>query len=198
MIDAGFFVKQIRSTPAGMDLPGVREICSVSQCISPGPEHWIELWLHNDWGWFNRVADALRAIPSGQQSTYRLFAYRMHPEVITAAGRMPLVVPGNVRPVPISGDFRSLGFDSVSRSMETSLGLDCSPLSCNSMARQLHVNACCLFHSLETALAGATRFAIEQPEPGDYYVVEVLEADFRTNGRPAITKTTVAASVVSI
>jgi hypothetical protein len=27
------------------------------------------------------------------------------------------------------------------------------------------------------ALAGATRFSIEQPEPGNYYVVEVLEAD---------------------
>ena len=182
MIDAGFFVKQINSTPEGMDLPGVREICSVSHCISPDPEDWIRLWLHNDWGWFNRVSDALRVIPPGRQSAYRLFAYRMYPEVFTAGGRVPLAVPGNVRPKRIGGAFRRLGFDSASRSMESSLGLECSPLSCNSMAREFPVNACCLFDSLDVALAGATRFSIEQPESGDYYVVEVLEADVRPNG----------------
>jgi len=37
------------------------------------------------------------------------------------------------------------------------------------------VNVHCLFPTLALAIAGAERFAVEQPEPGDYYVVEVLE-----------------------
>jgi hypothetical protein len=71
MIDAGFFAKRIESKPEFLHAPGVREICSVSTCISSGPENWIELWLHNDMGWFNRKADAIRAVPPGHESQYR-------------------------------------------------------------------------------------------------------------------------------
>lgn len=59
--------------------------------------------------------------------------------------------------------------------MESILGFECSPLSCNSMAADYHANEFCLFPSLEAAIIGAERFSIEQPEPGDYYIVEVLE-----------------------
>jgi hypothetical protein len=175
MIDAGFFAKHIEPRPAGMDAPGVREICSVSNCISAGPKNWIELWLHNDWGWFNRISDAVRVIPRGQKSKYRLFAYRLHPEVFTAQGRIPLAVPKNVQPEPITNEFRSLGFDSANKTMESGLGLECSPLSCNVMAAEIRANEFCLFSGLNEAIAAAERFAVEQPEPGHYYVVEVLE-----------------------
>jgi hypothetical protein len=43
------------------------------------------------------------------------------------------------------------------------------------MAAEIGTNEYCLFPELDDAIAGAERFAIEQPEPGDYYVVEVLE-----------------------
>ena len=43
------------------------------------------------------------------------------------------------------------------------------------MAAELRTNECCLFHGLDEAIAGAEQFAVEQPEPGDYYVIEVLE-----------------------
>ena len=175
MIDAGFFAKRIEPKPEFLKAPGVREICSVSGCISSGPEKWIELWLHNDLGWFNRIADAGRVIPGGEEAHYRLFAYRLYPEVFTRTGRVPLVIPPNVAPEAISGDFRRLGFDSANKSMESVLGLECSPLSCNSMADELAVNEFCLFAELSAAIAAAERFAAEQPEPGDYYVVEVLE-----------------------
>ena len=175
MIDAGFFAKRIELKPEDLLAPGVREICSSSHCISSGPEDWIELWIHNDWGWFNRIADALRVIPPGEESQYRLFAYRLHSEVFTTRGRVALVVPENVQPEPIPIDFRRLGFDSANKSMASVLGLECSPLSCNEMAAKIRANEYCLFPGLNEAIAGAERFAAEQPEPGDYYVVEVLE-----------------------
>ena len=179
MIGAGFFPKRIEPRPEFLRAPGVREICSVSTCISSGPENWIAHWLHNDFGWFNRMSDAVRIIPSGQDSHYRLFAYRMYPEVFTARGRVSLTVPENVKPELIPDEFRSLGFDSASKSMETVLGFDCSPLSCNGMAAEIGANEFCLFRGLNAAIAGAQRFAAEQPEPGDYYVIEVLEGSAR-------------------
>ena len=183
MIDAGFFAKRIEPRPEFLHAPGVREICSVSRCISSGPENWINLWLHNDLGWFNRISDAIRAIRPGEESRYRVFAYRMYPEVFTAGGRVPFTVPDNVRPEPIPTEFRSLGFDSASKSMETVLGLECSPLSCNRMADEIGANEFCLFRGLDEAIAGAQRFAAEQPEPGDYYVIEVLEGSLLVRSR---------------
>jgi hypothetical protein len=175
MVDAGYFAKRIASRPSWLEAAGVVEVCSVSACVSPGPEGWIQRWLHNGLGWYNRAADALGAIPAGAEPVYRLFAYRLHPEVFRRGARVPLRLPDDVRPDPMPASFRRLGFDSVSKSMDASVGFDCSPLSCNRMASEIEVNEHCLFPSLEAALAGADRFAVEQPEPGDYYVVEVLE-----------------------
>lgn len=175
VIDAGYFAKQIEPKPEFLNAPGVREICSVSECISSGPEGWVEHWLHNEFGWFNCAVDAIRVIPSGHESEYRLFGYRLHPEIFRNGNRVPLTIPADVRPEAIPSTFRSLGFDSLNKSMESVLGLECSPLSCNSMADEIEVNEFCLFPEIDAAIAGAERFSREQPEPGDYYVVEVLE-----------------------
>jgi hypothetical protein len=175
MIFAGYFARRIEPRPDCLNAPGVREICSVSECISSGAEGWISAWRHNGFGWFNSVADALGVVPEPQQAEFRLFAYRIHREVFRGTQRTALSVPGDVRPEPLPGAFRSLGFDSASKSSEQGLSLECSPLSCNGLASELPVNEHCLFPTLEAALAGAERFAVEQPEPGEYYVVEVLE-----------------------
>lgn len=141
-----------------------------------GSENWIELWLHNDFGWFNRIADALRVVPVGLERDYRLFGYRIHPEVFTTAGRVPFVRPDDVRPEPIGHEFLTLGFDVASRTPGVGvLGFECSPLSCNMMAAEIRANEFCLLTHLDDANAVAERFAAEQPEPGDYHVIEVLE-----------------------
>jgi hypothetical protein len=175
LIDAGFFMKRIEVRPASLNAPGVREICSVSHCISPAPENWIQAWLHNDLGWFNRIADALTVVRPEERHEYRLFGYRVFPEVFTAEGRDAIVLPENVKPEAIGQEFRSLGFDSTNKTMESVLGFECSPLSCNAMAEEIRANKYCLFATLDEAIAGAERFATEQPEPGSYFVIEVLE-----------------------
>jgi len=174
LIHGGYFVKRVESTPESLNAPGVAEICSISDCISKAPTGWIELWLHNELGWFNRISDAIKLMPTDAPSAYRLFAYRLCPERFRNGSAAQVVVPADVRPDPIPEGFQSLGFDAVSKSMESILGFECSPLSCNSMASEVRANTYCLFASLEEAIAGATQFSIEQPEPGDYYVVEVL------------------------
>ena len=173
MIDVGYFVKRVERRPEWLDA-GVAEVCSVSNCISQPPEGWIEHWLHNDFGLFNRVSDAIGVVGPDRRATYRLFAYRLYPEFFRHGAREPFAGAA-VAPDPIPPTFRSLGFDAVSKSMESILGFECSPLSCNSMAAEMHTNIHCLFESLEAAILGATRFSLEQPEPGDYYILEVFE-----------------------
>ena len=175
MIDGGYFARRVMPRPAHLAAPGVHEICSVSECMSPGADDWIAAWRHNGLGWFNRVDDALSVVPEAQRHEFRVFAYRVHPEVFRGGTRIGLSLPADVQPDPLPPGFSSLGFDSASKSSAEGLSLECSPLSCNGLAAELPVNEHCLFPTFAAAVAGAERFAAEQPEPGDYYVVEVLE-----------------------
>jgi hypothetical protein len=173
MVDGGYAVRRVAPAPLDAAFRGVTEICSVSDCISQSPEQWINRWLYNDFGWFNGMADAVQMIP--EDVVHRLFAYRVHGELFRRGQALPLVTPANVTPDPIPETFQTIGFDAVSRSETATHGFDCSPLSCNSMAAECSANEHCLFPTLETAIAAARRFSILQPEPGDYFVVEVLE-----------------------
>jgi hypothetical protein len=175
VIDAGYFAKRVEPKPEDLDAPGVIEICSVSNCISKAPDGWIGHWLHNGLGWHNRPLDAVAVVPARERTTHRLFAYRIHPEFFRHGSRHEVILPSDVRPDPIPHTFRSLGFDSVNMQPDAGFLFGCSPLSCNAMAAECPANTHCLFGSVEEAIDGATKFSIEQPEPGDYYVIEVLE-----------------------
>jgi hypothetical protein len=175
VIDAGYFAKRIEPKPEDLNAPGVAEICSVSHCISKAPEGWIDRWLHNELGWYNRLADATAVVPAGQSAACRVFAYRIFPVFFRHGSRHDLVLPADVHPDPIPDTFQSLGFDAVNKQPDVGFLFGCSPLSCNVMAAECAANAHCLFNSLEDAVSWAVRFSVEQPEPGDYYVIEVLE-----------------------
>ncbi len=155
-------------------VPTVSEVCSVSECLNRGPENWIDRWLHNELGFFNTRADALAVVPPRARD-FSLFAYRLL--CTLARDGQPEGFPVPDLPIePLPDSFRSLGFDVVSKHPgDGHVLFECSPLSCNGMAAEIPVNAHCLFSSFEEAVVGAERFAAEQPEPGDYYVVEVLE-----------------------
>ena len=175
MIDAGYFSKAVEPTPPGLDLPGVREICSVSRCFSEAPEGWLERWAHNSYGWFNSIKDAWEAVPEGRRGAFRLFAYRIAALRFRGGVAERTTVPQDVHPDPIPPSFVSLGYDAVSKFMDSVIEFECSPLSCNAMAPEFAVNEFCLLATEEAAMAAAKRFSVEQPEPGDYYVVEVLQ-----------------------
>jgi hypothetical protein len=138
VIEAGYFAKQIVPRPEWLQAPLVREICSASNCVSHAPDDWVHRWLHNEFGWFNRVTDAVAVIPPDQRGRYRLFAYRMFPAVFRGGNRRTILVRSDVHADPIPPTFLSLGFDSINKFMESVLGFECSPLSCNSMAAENH------------------------------------------------------------
>lgn len=73
----------------------------------------------------------------------------------------------------LSASFVSLGFDVVNKTPFSAF-FECSPLSCNGIAGEVPVNRYCLLATLEEAIASAQRCAREEPEPGPFYVLEVL------------------------
>ena len=61
---AGYFPKRIVLRPAYLDdAPSVVDICSVSCCISPPPDDWVDHWLHNELAFFDSPEIAGQVIP---------------------------------------------------------------------------------------------------------------------------------------
>ena len=170
----GYFPKHVVSRPDWIHAAGVVEVCSVSNCVSLGPEGWVDRWLHNELAWYDSPDLALQLLPP-DAAPARMFAYRLLCTRFVAGNEEPWAWP-LVAPVALAPTFRSIGFDAVSKSMDTMLSFECSPLSCNNLAQDWRANQHCLLNTVEEALHAAQRFSIEQPEPGAYYVAEVLEA----------------------
>lgn len=167
----GYFPKRVVCRPDWLKVPRVKAIRSASLCVSEGPDGWIDNWRHNELWVFSTLADALSVIPEGRRSRYEVHAYRMMAASFDGGERRPFDVPAlDVEPLPSS--YESLGFDAVSRSQGNAF--ECSPLSCNSLAEEVETNEHCLLSTLALAEEIALRFSREEPEPGPYYVVEVL------------------------
>ncbi len=169
----GYFPKLVLSVPDWIHAAGVAEVCSVSTCISKGPEGWIDHWLHNEFGLFDSPETAAQVIPEGVTGV-RMFAYRLLPTRYRRGATEGWPWPA-VDPAPLDPSFQRLGFDAVSKSMEAGLSFECSPLSCCDLATEGAVNEHCLIESLEAAVVAARRFSLEEPDLGPYYVAEVLE-----------------------
>src|SRR5436190_2507921 len=158
-------------------------VCSVSECLAKRPPHWIDRWDFNRACCYDGEAAALATIPPGDENHFACFAYRLLPVTCDAEGRRVPVDPDTLfdprlpcLPSLPARDatparYARLGYDVVS--VGTTMGFECSPLSCNGMANELPVNPYCLVDELARAFAIARQFNAEQPEPGYYVVVEV-------------------------
>ena len=57
----GYFPKKIALRPDWIKNSVVEDIYSVSECISKGPDNWIDMWKHNiTWWLFDTPKQALR------------------------------------------------------------------------------------------------------------------------------------------
>lgn len=166
----GYFAKNTKVPVGWTASDHVKEICSISDCVNSSPPGWIDHWLHNDWGFFNTVMDARLVVPSGS-AEYAVFAYRLLPVRFARGKAEPLKIDElTVEQVPPT--FVSLGFDVVNKVY--SAFFECSPLSCNYLANEVAVNEFCLIDDFGQAVSLADRCSREEPEPGPFYVLEVL------------------------
>jgi hypothetical protein len=170
----GYLPKHVVARPASLDAPAVADICSLSNCISSGPEEWTPLAQFNALGFFDSPELAIAAIPPGSPPM-TLFAYKLlrqrYVDGVSEEYPWPSVVP-----TPLPAGFQPLGFDVVNHSMGERIHFECSPLSCNGRAQQWGANTHCLIDTLELAIRAAAQFStdgLEPVEPGDYYVAQV-------------------------
>ena len=167
-------------------LPGVEEICSVSECISKSPPDWVDCWLHNTDTWlFDDPGAAWWVVPEAERERYRLYAYRLLPTLFHDSGKETALTLPEIKAAPIPASFVHIGYDAAVHETEymrregyvpeedSTLSFGCSPLSCNYMAEEYAVNRYCLVDDLDTALTMARDFATGNCEPGPYCVVEV-------------------------
>jgi len=164
----GFCAKRKMTAPfAGH----VRQIASVSECLSKRPDDWVKRWDFNRATCWNTEAAAWACVPDDARPDFNLFAYRMVPLLM-----LDDLFPKDLPTLPQKPEllaYDQLGYDVAERNPAI-LGFGCSPLSCNGMAENIPVNEFCLIGDLESALATARRFDTEHPEPGPYVVIEVL------------------------
>jgi hypothetical protein len=170
LVFAGYFPKRIALRDEWLKAPAVREIWSVSGCISKGPPDWIDKWLHNDVGLFDTRDLAMSVVPAKEAETFTIVGYRVWDKMFDQGQEVELRADLPVLPGPDAG-FGTVGFDAVARSQGF---FECSPLSCNGGAETFETNEACLFRTLDEALAGAREFSTGSWEPGPYWVVEVL------------------------
>lgn len=178
-------------------VPGVQSVASISGCLN-------ELVVLNppEYGFINSAfhyptavaarAAARRANAQGEE----IHATLLFPLVFDHGRIVPITAqlspPTSVAvPVPDAAApsdivFESLGLDVVALAHPSSdhtvqqplvwIAFGCAPLSCNALGRECPVNPRCLLDRWDDAVNAATRFAIEEPEPGPYVIVEIRRA----------------------
>ena len=109
----GFFPKLPCPKPNGIKNDTVKEICSVSNCISEGPENWIDKWKHNEIGFYNSEEIMLPVLKKYREK-YNFFASKLYPLIFINGAVKDYKISLNLK--TILSDYNFLGFDIVSRS----------------------------------------------------------------------------------
>lgn len=168
----GYFPKQIERRPSWLKAPQVELICSVSECVSSGPDDWMEPWIHTDFGTFKTEDDAWQVVPGGRENpAFELLAYRMFPAVFELGAKRERSMP-SIDAQPLAAHYFKLGYDCV---VSAPYHFECSPLSCNHAAEEIPTNRYCLLDDLDEALRHAATFSdpTQDYEPGAYVVIEI-------------------------
>lgn len=169
----GYFPKKTMKQNGLSKNPAVKEICSVSTCISEGPNDWINKWKHNDWWYYDTESIAMEVIEDSK-NLYDIYAYKVLPIVFDGGIEKPIDVKTTAK--ENLGEYELLGYDVISRFTGNEFG--CSPLSCNYGCDTYEVNRFCLIDRLDDVWRICKEIAKDSKEknkwePGPYYLIEV-------------------------
>lgn len=168
----------------------VVEICSLGDCIAEPPDGWEERWDFNQACCYNSEREALSTLrPDDDPTLYDLFAYWQFPLEFLRDDKVRQIdllaeLDAGVHPIAPDLDlnlYESIGYDVaggyrmyIDQTLTRMLGFSCSPLSCNGLAAEFRVNRLCLLPDLHEAVEFARHCARTEPEPGPFYLYEVL------------------------
>jgi hypothetical protein len=180
MVPAGYMAKKVKSQPDWLKSDGLKELYSVSGCISEYFCDYIPHWKHNGFWLFDSPAEitAVAAAESLNMSEQRIFYYEVYENQFDEPRKIwqPLQADKSFKTEVSAPKSKKLeGFDVVTFSVQTSP--ECSPLSCNRLAESIPVNAHCLLPSLEEAIRLVESGAFDNSEPGPFRIFAVYSCD---------------------
>jgi hypothetical protein len=179
MIPAGYMAKRVVKKPDWLVAPNVSDIYSVSHCVSEDFANYINFWKHNGYWLFNSP-EVIRSIARDNALSLEglsLFYYEAHELEFDGDNWKPYSPESSFKTdVAMPPNKQLEGFDVVTFWCRTSP--ECSPLSCNSLAKDVRTNSHCLFGSFEEAEANLNSDAFRTCEPGPYRVFAVYSVEW--------------------
>lgn len=178
MLSAGYLYKTLAPRPDWDAIPAhVKDIASISGCMSGPFDDYIGHWKHNGFWLFDspELMQDIAARAGIDLSSMRLFYYEIFTHEFLEHTRTWVALdlskfPANVR---VPGQRWLFGFD-VATYSQGNLA-ECSPLSCNGLSAQLAVNEHCLFSSFEAARTALNAGKFDNSEPGPFRILAVYE-----------------------
>ena len=179
MIPAGYLAKRSCKKPPGFDLPEVEDVYSVGCCVNDDFADYTNFWKHNGLWFFDSpgIIESVARENSIPLEDTKLFYYEAHEMEFTGREWRRFVpeesIPTNVV-VPTEKVLE--GFDVVTFYCGTSS--ECSPLSCNYLARKIRTNRHCLIESFEEAEGSLNSGGFASGEPGPYRIFAVYSVEW--------------------
>jgi len=179
MIRVGYMAKKVARRPDWLKAPEVKNIYSVSNCVSDDFIDYIKFWRHNGY-WFFDHPEIIRQLSLENNidlAALTFFDYELYEEEFDEEREPwlrfePSALPTNVIP-PTKREIQ--GYDVVTFS--TGTNPECSPLSCNDLASEIRTNAHCLLESFEEAKQSLEAGKFDNSEPGPFRIVAVYTID---------------------
>lgn len=186
MIPAGYLLKRIVPPPGWLagGPSHVEDVCSVADCVNDNVVDVQEAWKHNSFGLANTPETLWEMVAEKEVNTDGafLFYYEAYENEVPSDGWTFDASQWRVR-TPATSSFTTDAVEPPAEGSSTLLGYDVvvfedylshSPLSCNSIAKNLLINEHCLFGSLEEAVAAIDEGAFGGGcEDGAYTVFSV-------------------------
>jgi hypothetical protein len=174
MIPAGYLAKRVCLKPDWLEAHQVNDIYSVSGCVSEDFADYFSYWKHNGFWLFDspEVIEKLAREQSIDLTGTTLFYYEVYEKEFDGGAWHPYEPDlsfGTSVVVPLHRELE--GFDVVTFSCRNLP--ECSPLSCNYLARELPTNSHCLFDSFEDAETNVSNGTFNGCEPGPYRILSV-------------------------
>ncbi len=187
MIPAGYMAKRVHQATDWLQPSQVIDIYSVSGCISKDFADYIHYWKHNGY-WFFNSPEIIRSIAQQESVALEdtsLFYYEAH-ELEFDGNSWQAYAPEPSFPTNVGVPTKKQleGFDVVT--FYARAAPECSPLSCNGMAKERHTNAHCLFDSFEEAEANVARGAFNNSEPSPYRIFSVYSVVWPDSNDPGL------------
>lgn len=180
MIPVGYLYKEVGLRPDWITAKGVRDIYSLSRCVSDDFADYINYWKHNGYWLFDKP-EIMQAIADEHHldlAGTTLFYYEVYEkeyceeEEVWVSFEPESSFTTNVeRP----GRARLEGYDVVTFSAHTSP--ECSPLSCCNLAEKVNVNQHCLFDTFEQAKRALETGTFNDTEQGPFRIFAVYSVE---------------------